>query len=335
MSDFDVAYKKWYLDTVSWAPDTNNTKIRNGSVTLYSKIENYTGKVWDWPHNVFTVSNMNYQYTTGMLYSKWKFKYGWYEIKFRLPASPPAVGKTNNGFGPNFWLFAGQNTPSTPTWSEIDIFEMRGSDYQFTTNVHFARDTFQINHISSGADHGSLSGNVWHTAAANWTTNNIEFYLDGQKIREYPNHPDSLIAMPIFIDINTPATNFCQNFDASTLFPFSYEIDYVRVYQKQMACDSTKTYCNVSSSSYVSKVYDNLQIGGSGCTADISNNAAISALANTSVTLQEGFSINASTDCYIDILPCEISSLTRFLRIANSSSPVQPTWAWKQKFNLN
>lgn len=333
LPDFDAAYKRWYLDTINWSPDTNNTKIRNGTLTLITKQENYTGKVWSWPNNTFTQSNMNYQYTTGMLYSKWKFRYGYFEIKFRLPSNPPAVGKSNNGLGPNFWLFEGQNLPASPTWSEIDIFEMRGSDYLFTTNVHFAKDTIPSNHISSGGDHGTISGSTWHTAAANWTANNIEFYLDGVKIREYPNHPDSLIPMPIFIDINSPSTNFCENYSSSTLFPFSYEIDYVKVYQKRMACDTAKTYCNVNGSTYVSKVYNSLEIGGSSCSADISNNATNSCLANNYVTLNEGFLINGTTDCYLNVVPCEIQSYYRFLRLFNSSTPAPPPWAWTERSN--
>jgi len=56
--------------------------------------------------------------------SKETFKYGYFEIRCKLPK--PVSPKTNKGKGPNFWLWASN---SRVTWSEIDIFEFNGEKH--------------------------------------------------------------------------------------------------------------------------------------------------------------------------------------------------------------
>ena len=52
---------------------------------------------------------MNFDYQSGLIYSKEKFRYGHFEIRFKTDAA--------SGHWPAFWLFGGDG-------QEIDIFEM-------------------------------------------------------------------------------------------------------------------------------------------------------------------------------------------------------------------
>lgn len=337
LGDYEKAYIKWYGDNSNHSVlDTTNTKISGSTCKLYTRKEEYIGEAWE--YNPFRAFDTTYQYTTGMLYSKYKFKYGYFEIKFKLPDTVSAP-LTYQGFGPNFFLYGGSDTVGDTYWSEIDIFEInaynqsRDHDNYYSTNVHYQADSGSTK-ISFTGQHGNvINSNQWHVAACNWTPDSIEFFLDGVKLRQYnaEGRADSLVAMPIFIDINSPSSGFCSNFDtAYTVFPYTYEIDYVKVYQKKMTCDTSKSYCDVTSSGYISKVYQDLTIGGVNCDANISslNN---SSLAKDYILLQEGFMIDNSSNIYINTAPCVDQISNRFLFSPIYIDPTQPPTSFIDK----
>jgi beta-glucanase (GH16 family) len=183
-----------------------------------------------------------FKYTTGMLFSTENFHRGYFEIRFRLPESPDPPN-THEGFGPNFWLW-GNNPPEVYT-SEIDVFEIfvlngaKADTNKYTSTVHFS----DMNVKKRPQAHTQAIGNrlkndtAWHTAAAWWTEEFVKFYLDDSLYFTVQNIPeikvDKLVDMHLIIDINSPNWGQCNNFTDATLFPYVYEIDYVRVYQKQ------------------------------------------------------------------------------------------------------
>ncbi len=260
----DSLWDKAYLVKV----DTDSTTIRvsNGTCKLLVNKTKYMGQVSNWlPCDTATRRSLKgnrcespcvpadghdgickclirdtipFKYTAGMLYSKKKFRFGYYEIKFRIPPASPST----HGFGPNFWLF-GVDTSLKAYYSEIDVFEI-GSYYKaknkyndYTSNVHFSgkQNTSPPSHIMRNPGFVQAA-NEWHKAAAWWTPDFIKFYLDDSLYCDYPwqqfnEPPGNLCAMNMLIDINAPSYNFCTNFDSLTQFPYKYEIDYVRVYQ--------------------------------------------------------------------------------------------------------
>jgi hypothetical protein len=316
-----IAYCKWKTK-VKDEMDTTNCKVSNGSVKLFTRKEDYLGEVWTWPNGVWTIDTIPFKYTTSLLISLNKFRYGYFEIRFKLP-QPPVPPKKHLGFGPNFWLYSA-DPDGKEGWknysSEIDIFEINSFDASnnqsnlYTNNVHYQNCPYDNScHIQNVQYCGYISNNSWHTAAANWTPSKIELYLDGNKLRDFPCKqlnlpPDSLIAMPIFININSPAGNFCSNFDTinanGTSFPYIYEIDYVKVWQLKKACDTAKVYCNFIPSNYNSKLYQSVTIGGSGCNAPISNQNSLSIYATDYILLNEGFSVDNKSNVFLNIEDC-------------------------------
>ncbi|MGB0368203.1 MAG: hypothetical protein ACPGD8_02290, partial [Flavobacteriales bacterium] len=126
-------------------------------------------------------------------------------------------------------------------------------------------------------------------------------------------------------DINSPTLNFCTDFDTvNTVFPYYYEIDYVHVYQKRMDCETSKNYCNVNAIGYESKLYKDLSMGGSGCTANISTSHT-SSLGVEHVLLQEGFVVDGSTNAYIDVLRCEEQTFMQAIIPTPSKPPLAET----------
>jgi beta-glucanase (GH16 family) len=103
-----VGYRTWNFE---------NCELNNNILKIISKQESYLGKVWDdWipiidPNTGDTIgwnpieTWHNFNYTTGMLYSKMKIRYGYFEIRCKLPE--PQNPHETKGLGPNFWIFDG------------------------------------------------------------------------------------------------------------------------------------------------------------------------------------------------------------------------------------
>ncbi len=345
----NIAYREYNYN------DTNVLKINGGTAKILVKKQNVIGETWNFescpsPNCLFYTNNncnsglcfytlpMPYKYVTTMLNSRQKFKYGYFEIKFRLPPFP-TTPSTFNGMGPNFWLF-GADPSSNNNWSEIDIFEIHSADNQLTDNIIY-QSSLSANFgqpYSQGTPIGNFTDNVWHTAGALWTNNTIEFYFDGLKINQL-NNPnikvDSLVPMPMIVDINTTFTgagyNWCDTIGSKTSLPYTYEIDYVRVWQQQEACDTTKIYCsNLNPSTYKSKIYNSVSVGGSGCNDPISSTNNMAILGSAFVEVKEGFSIDANSKVLLNVQPCIGSSVG--LKVLPGSDIIPPPASFKKHY---
>jgi beta-glucanase (GH16 family) len=263
-----------------------------------------------------------------MIYSRYRFKYGYFEIKFKLP-SLPTTPNTYNGVGPNFWLY-GSDASLNNYWSEIDIYEIHGNSNTLTNALHYQIDTNHTHHVD-GYSYGVISGDTWHTAGAHWRPDGIDFYVDRQYVRSITNSnvkPDSMVKMPIWVDINVPPYGWNEYFDNSTVFPYVYEIDYVKVWQQKDACATDLFYCsNFNPSTFNSQNYNSVTIGGSTCTDTVTNAANLGIYGDSHVTLDEGFSIDANSKVLIDSRPCHQSYWGG--RIMPGSDIFSPPSSWK------
>jgi hypothetical protein len=168
---------------------------------------------------------VQFDYTTAMLHSKQKFKYGYFELKFRIPRLP--AGDSSYGLTIDWWMWTREEFSA----NEIDMFEIRSGDNMFTNNVHYKRGRAMVDQGGKAYIHSEKLDNNWHIAALDWGDDRIDFYLDGIKTRSYPVHPDSMLPMPMIIDLVPNAINFCNKVDPEkTVLPFEVDVDYVRVY---------------------------------------------------------------------------------------------------------
>jgi beta-glucanase (GH16 family) len=164
----------------------------------------------------------NMPYTSGMISSLGKFsqKYGWFEIRARFPK-----GK---GYWPAFWLL-----PQTRRWPpEIDILEILGHDpatVHFTT--HF-RDEQRRHRDDSHQWTGPDCSADFHVFAADWSKDLVVWYVDGiERARTTKGVADE----PMYVIANLAVGgDWPGNPDATTQFPQSMDVDYIRVYQRQI-----------------------------------------------------------------------------------------------------
>jgi beta-glucanase (GH16 family) len=239
---------------------------------------------------------------------------------------------TNNdlkGIGPNFWMY-GVESDTTLDWSEIDDFEFAGkygNDYNvMTTNAHYRKcdPAYYPNSVSTGPSDTihrayyrtypqSISfNNQFHILSFNWTPEKIDFYFDGSKYEtldsldaQFQTATSKFTKMPLIIDVNFPTIAFGTYQDAAnTVFPHTYEIDYVRVWQYKQYCDSTLNICNFNAATYDPAVYKQVNVGGSGCNAAISGGQNVSFVGEEHVLLGEGFSVDANSTFLGDVKNC-------------------------------
>jgi hypothetical protein len=241
-----------------------------------------------------------FNYTTAMLYSKNKFKYGYFELKFKIPPAPTPPA-TNSGYTIDWWLWAGESNGHS---SEIDMYEIRGQDSTYTNNVHYYSDSTDQDQAGITYFHSPHLNSSWHVSALEWAPDKIDFYLDGNKIRSYPFKPDSMIPMPMIIDLDANATNFHDGIDTvQTVFPYEIDIDYVRVYQLSPACSTSKNVCVYTPATYDS-IYQSLSFGGV-CTPTITSSSNVTFRATEYILLDQGFTIDSTSQMLLDIVPCQ------------------------------
>lgn len=237
----------------------DNIKFTNdGKCHLVAKEETVERLCTDWISDPDTILLDNipnlrtYFYTSARLQTKYSFGFGRYEIRCRLPKG--------QGFFPAFWLFGGYYG-----WSEIDIFEFWNEGYPellsrvLHMNIHIGNDpnTESCDSEDIGPDYSA----GFHTFTMIWNPFEIEWQVDGVPIRRsfhYSTMNSSVVncntmtSLTPYLRIDnypTPPMDIIMNFaikrdaeapDATTPFPSSYDIDYVRYY-KQIPCNGDIT----------------------------------------------------------------------------------------------
>lgn len=195
-----------------------NVTVDNGILTLSARKQ-----------SVDADNGQTYDYTSGMISSgpsrghdtRFSFKYGYIEMRAKIPAG--------QGLWPAFWTL-----PTSQKWPpEIDVFEILG-DAPDVINMHY--------HYPNGTDDGGDDGKTWqgpdfssdwHTYAVDWEPDAITWYVDGVERRTFTD-TSMITSDPMYLIANLAVGgDWPGNPDASTTFPAQFQIDYIRVWQKQ------------------------------------------------------------------------------------------------------
>lgn len=198
------------------ANDPDNAWVENGILTITAIKEDFGGR--------------NYTSSRIKTQDKFEFQYGKIEAFMKLPYG--------QGIWPAFWLL-GENIYDIgwPACGEIDIMEMIGGTNRDNTSHATLHWDNNGNHASYGLPYTLSSGifaDEYHLFAVEWTPSTIKAYVDGnlfytkaiseEELSEF--HNDFFIILNLAVGGNWPGSP-----DASTVFPQTYEIDYVRVYK--------------------------------------------------------------------------------------------------------
>ncbi|MBD5095573.1 MAG: family 16 glycosylhydrolase [Lachnospiraceae bacterium] len=179
-------------------------------------------------------------YTSGRINTQGKrdFTYGLFEARVKVPE-----GK---GYLPAFWLMASDENlyGQWPRCGEIDIMEVHGSatDKSYGT-IHFGNPHKETQNSYTLSD-GSFSAG-YHTFAVEWEPGMIKWYVDGKLFHTaddwysvtegqgeitYPAPFDQPFYMILNLAVGGSWVGYPD--DTTDFDNAAYEVDYVRVYQK-------------------------------------------------------------------------------------------------------
>jgi beta-glucanase (GH16 family) len=182
----------------------------------------------------FTGGNVTRDFTSARLITKNKFspQFGRFEARIKMPFG--------QGIWPAFWMLGNNiDTVNWPTCGEVDIMENIGREPSIIHGTIHGPGY-------SGSDGPSASftlpnnqrfADSFHTFAVEWEPNVVRFYCDGilYKTRTPADIPGKtwVFDHPFFIIVNLAVGgNWPGNPDATTVFPQTLLVDYVRVYQR-------------------------------------------------------------------------------------------------------
>ena len=191
-----------------------NTTVENGYLTIRAKQEYYGG----------------FNYTSSRIITKGNiFKtYGRIDIRAKIPYG--------QGLWPALWML-GENiySVSWPTCGEIDIMEMIGGTGYNDRTIHGTIHWEDNGHASYGG-HNSLSTGkyadefhvfsiIWTQSSIKWLRDDIQYHtVDINNLTAF--HNDFFFIFNVAVGGNWPGSP-----DASTVFPQTMIVDYVRVFQ--------------------------------------------------------------------------------------------------------
>jgi beta-glucanase (GH16 family) len=165
----------------------------------------------------------NQSYLSGAMttYNKFKMKYGYVEMRARLPR-----GK---GIWPAFWLLHQDNNGNKP---EIDVMELLGDNTRLVYQTYHYFDNSTLRSTPSFQAPGPDYASDFHTFGMKWEPGKIVWYIDGQETNRYESGNVSSEEMYILMNVAVGGA-WAGSPDGSTQFPATFSIDYVRAYQQR------------------------------------------------------------------------------------------------------
>lgn len=166
------------------------------------------------------------EYTSARIITKglFDFQYGKIEARMKLPLG--------QGLWPAFWMLgANIDEVSWPECGEIDIMEHVNNELMTHGTVHW----FNNGHTYTG-NSTNVDPTTYHVYGVIWNENQIRWFVDGVQFYQFtiqaPNNSDDAFRHPMFLLLNMAIGGNWPGYpDATTPFPSSMLVDYVRVYQ--------------------------------------------------------------------------------------------------------
>ncbi|HVG38425.1 MAG TPA: glycoside hydrolase family 16 protein [Pyrinomonadaceae bacterium] len=203
---------------------TQNAALQSGTLAITARKETYTG-----------ADNVTRQYTSARLITKNKFaqQYGRFEARIKIPYG--------QGIWPAFWML-GDNIDAAgwPACGEIDIMENIGREPAIVHGTIHGPGHSGAKSISAqySLPNKAPFADDYHTYAVEWEPNALRFYVDGvlyttRTPADLPSGATWVYDRPFFLLLNVAVGgSWPGNPDATTIFPQTMKVDYVRVYRR-------------------------------------------------------------------------------------------------------
>lgn len=221
------------LDASNWTRETGGSGWGNNELQYYTdRVVNAFVDSGYLTIRAYQETFGGRNYTSARLKTQGKrfFKYGRIEARIKLPYG--------QGIWPAFWMLGESiSTVGWPACGEIDIMEMIGGGPGRDNTVHGTAHWDNNGHQSYGQSYTLPSGNfsdAFHVFAIEWDATQIKWYMDGINHVTMNITPAYLTELRenSFIILNLAVGgNWPGNPNASTVFPQSMVVDYVRVYK--------------------------------------------------------------------------------------------------------
>ena len=219
---------KWVADTGGkWGNGTElqyytnrtaNAQKQNGNLAIIAKKENYSGNA----------------YTSARLKTQGKFSktYGRFEARIKVPYG--------QGIWPAFWLLGDDiYTNGWPNCGEIDIMEHVNKDTSVVSTIHMPGTTSDAKVGTAYTLPGNVSfANDYHVYAVEWEATQVRFYVDNTLFKTIdktamPAGSTWVFDKPFHIILNIAVGgSWPGSPNATTTFPQTMLVDYVRVYSR-------------------------------------------------------------------------------------------------------
>ena len=224
---YDTGGKGWGNQELEYyTKRKENARIEKGNLVITTRRETYTG-----------ADGVTRDYTSARLKTQGLFAqaYGRFEARIKIPEG--------QGMWPAFWML-GEDIPSAgwPKCGEIDIMENVGKEPGTVHgSLHGPSTAGSTSDLTSifNLPAGQNFADDFHLYAIEWEPDMVRFYVDSNlyatfNSSQWPAGGKWVFDHPFFIILNLAVGgNWPGSPDASTRFPQSMLVDYVRVYTKR------------------------------------------------------------------------------------------------------
>ena len=223
---YDLGGNGWgNKELETYTDRSQNAHIQDGNLVIQAIEEPFTG-----------ADGIARRYTSARLKTLGLFHhaYGRVEARIKLPYG--------QGMWPAFWMM-GDNITSVgwPDCGEIDIMENVGSEPSIVHGTVHGPGYSDGHGISAlyTLPNGRRFADDFHVFKVEWETNALRFYVDDQLYKtittaDLPPNTTWVYDHPFFILLNLAVGgDWPGSPNATTVFPQTMLIDYVRVYEKR------------------------------------------------------------------------------------------------------
>lgn len=196
--------------------DENNTRVADGRLEIIAKKQNFNGS--------------NYTSARIVTMDKFEFKYGRVDIRAKLPEG--------QGIWPALWMLGGNfSEVGWPQCGEIDIMELLGHEpdevhgtahWSFQGSRAQAGDSVKLQGNKTFSDEFHVFSLLWDDTGIRWLMNDMEYFRLSTTVDEMSEfHQAFFFIFNVAVGGNWPGSP-----DATTTFPQTMTVDYIRVFEK-------------------------------------------------------------------------------------------------------